>query len=631
MATDNIKIFISYHKDGFVPKRKYLYPIQVGSKIAKKRLPDMLHDDEGDNISELNPMYCELTAQYWAWKNEDADYYGFFHYRRYLSFAKKTFKASKFEDVEIDYLTDATLDEIGIEENAMHDLINQYDVIVSSEVDLKKLNPILYSQYYQYKITPHQYAEDLDTCLDIIKETCPEYYETTKAYWDSPKGYFCNMFIMKKDLFHDYCAWLFPILEEHLKRRDISKYGPDATRVSGFLAERLFGAYYTYLKKTRPELKTTELQRTLFKNTDKMEHLKPAFEKNNIAIALAANETFMPYSAIFMKSIMEFAKPEDNYDFIILTEDAWEHTKDLTKRMFADYPNCSVRFLNPGALFSGYDFYLHGHFGSIETYYRLVLPELLPDYHKVAYLDSDLIANHDVAELYNTDVEGYLLAAVPDVDTAGLYNGYEPKKKQYTDTILQLKDPYKYFQAGVLVMNLDEFRKTYTTKHMLEFATSYKFELQDQDVLNCLCEDHVKFLDLNWNIMVDFNNGYRLKGIMRNAPIPMYNAYMEGRKDPYIIHFAGPQKPWISPEMDMGEYFWKYARQTPFYEWLMSRLGHAAASYEISISSGVSKMKNALPRVVESAKAASARVLPYDSKQREAVKRVYKSIFGKKK
>lgn len=43
-------------------------------------------DNEGDNISGKNPDYCELTAQYWAWKNIDCDYYGFFHYRRYLTF-----------------------------------------------------------------------------------------------------------------------------------------------------------------------------------------------------------------------------------------------------------------------------------------------------------------------------------------------------------------------------------------------------------------------------------------------------------------------------------------------------------------------------------------------------------------
>lgn len=82
----NIKIYVVCHKPSYVPPNPYLYPIQVGTALAKEALEGMLHDNEGDNISKKNKSYCELTAQYWAWKNEEADYYGFFHYRRYFSF-----------------------------------------------------------------------------------------------------------------------------------------------------------------------------------------------------------------------------------------------------------------------------------------------------------------------------------------------------------------------------------------------------------------------------------------------------------------------------------------------------------------------------------------------------------------
>lgn len=73
----DIKIFVACHKPSYVADNVYLYPIQVGAALAKTRL-DMLHDDEGENISGKNKSYCELTAQYWAWKNIEADYYGFF-------------------------------------------------------------------------------------------------------------------------------------------------------------------------------------------------------------------------------------------------------------------------------------------------------------------------------------------------------------------------------------------------------------------------------------------------------------------------------------------------------------------------------------------------------------------------
>ena len=58
-------------------RRIHIYPIQVGAALAGKKLPGIRHDDEGDNISDKNKSYCELTAQYWAWKNEEASLDGY--------------------------------------------------------------------------------------------------------------------------------------------------------------------------------------------------------------------------------------------------------------------------------------------------------------------------------------------------------------------------------------------------------------------------------------------------------------------------------------------------------------------------------------------------------------------------
>ena len=70
----NIKIFVSAHKQATFPEGNSIVPVQVGAANAATRFTNTLHDDEGVNISAENPRYCELTAQYWAWKNEDADY-----------------------------------------------------------------------------------------------------------------------------------------------------------------------------------------------------------------------------------------------------------------------------------------------------------------------------------------------------------------------------------------------------------------------------------------------------------------------------------------------------------------------------------------------------------------------------
>ena len=123
----------------------------------------------------------------------------------------------------------------------------------------------------------------------------------------------------------------------------------------------------------------------------------------------------------------------------------------------------------------------------------------------------------DVAKIYDENIDGYLLAACHDADTAGLYNGYRKDKKEYTDKILKLKEPYQYFQAGVLLLNLEEFRKRYTTKQILDFAVSEKWQLLDQDILNKLCEGAVKYIDMSWNVMVDFA-GIRINQIIALAP-----------------------------------------------------------------------------------------------------------------
>lgn len=576
--TDKIKIYVSCHKECFMPQGELFYPIQVGAAAAGKRFAGILHDDEGDNISHKNPTYCELTAQYWAWKNDDADYYGFFHYRRYMSFSEKKLRANLFEDVEMDYLDGSVYETLGLQKQRMVNLINRYDVIATTAVNLKRLHPSLSSNYYQYASTPYQYKEDLDVMMQIIKEKYPAMYDTAVYYMhQAPAGYFCNMFIMKKEIFQAYSAWLFDILQEHERRRDYRNYDAEGYRVSGYLGERLFGIYYTWLKQGG-KVRCRELQRTLFRYADKKERFKPAFAEHNIAIALAANDYFVPYLAATLASVAAHADDGKNYDILILSGDIQPENRKRLAQVTAGRKNFSIRYLNPAPLLSGYHFYMKGHF-SIETYYRLVLPELLPDYGKVLYLDSDLVVEEDVARLYEEDVEGYLLAAARDADTAGLYNGFEPDKKRYTDKVLRLKRPYDYFQAGVVLFHLEAFRKAYTTEKILRFAAKRKWQLLDQDVLNKLCEGRVKYVDMSWNVMVDYN-GIRISQIIRLAPQWLNRMYIQARKHPKVIHYAGPQKPWIYPEMDFGERFWKYAKETPFYEMMLYRMGCAAGERE---------------------------------------------------
>ena len=159
---DKINILISCHKPSKTMNNKYVKPIQVGTELAKNKIEGCLYDNEGENISQKNKRYCELTAQYWAWKNIDSEYYGFFHYRRYLSFANKKFFKMPFVDVKMDKVTDENLKKFGLTEENIENFVYKYDVIVPKR-------SYCVNNYYHYKTANGHHIRDLDFCLDVIK------------------------------------------------------------------------------------------------------------------------------------------------------------------------------------------------------------------------------------------------------------------------------------------------------------------------------------------------------------------------------------------------------------------------------------------------------------------------------
>ena len=243
----SISVYVVTHKDCFVPENSLLKTIQVGCSINMNHITGMLYDDTGDNISEKNRMYCELTAQYWAWKNDTtSDYIGFFHYRRYLNFSGKELNADCWGNIIYENpLNQTILDELGIEANNMEKIISQYDVIVPKP----RVIPGGKNIYDEYIKAEGQHKRDLDTALRILKEKYPEYTESADDYMNSNIPYEVNMFIMRSELFKEYASWLFNILFEVEKQLDFSAYNQYELRVMGFLSERLFGIWFTHNKK----------------------------------------------------------------------------------------------------------------------------------------------------------------------------------------------------------------------------------------------------------------------------------------------------------------------------------------------------------------------------------------------
>lgn len=243
-----IKIYVVCHKPSFVPDNPLLVPVQAGAALSDTPLPGMIPDDTGDNISDKNPLYCELTPQYWAWKNDVADWYGFFHYRRYLSFqhiytihADGSRKGSPYQCPfkEFDDIRTMNWEKEGLTENRMRNVIRHFDLIT---VLRERIDTSVYHQFTQF----HDKGA-LDAVLRILNRLYPEYVPDAKTYLASHDIYYMNMYIMKKDMFFTYMEWLFHILGTYAEEdAEKSAHTAETPRIMGFLAERLFGIFYTH-------------------------------------------------------------------------------------------------------------------------------------------------------------------------------------------------------------------------------------------------------------------------------------------------------------------------------------------------------------------------------------------------
>ena len=219
----NIKIIVATHKSFEMPKNKELYlPVHVGCE-GKDDL-GYQGDNAGENISRLNPYYCELTGLYWAWKNLDCDYLGLVHYRRY--FTKKT----QF------YKENLNIDEVILNQEEIELLLRKGDIIVP-----KKRNYYIETLYSHYAHTLD--ANHLDLARKVIEKQQPEYLNSFDKVMKQRSGYMFNMFIMKKELADQYFSWLFPILDVMYDQIDVSQMTTFEARLFGRVSELLFNVW----------------------------------------------------------------------------------------------------------------------------------------------------------------------------------------------------------------------------------------------------------------------------------------------------------------------------------------------------------------------------------------------------
>ncbi len=559
-----IKIFVCLHDMFYVPDHALLEPIQVGTAIADKRMEGILHDNTGENISEKNRMYCELTAQYWAWKNRpELDYYGFFHYRRYLSF--NPVQLEHWENITyFDYCDENAVERLMLNEENMRNLIENYDVIYPQE------NPVGGDTVYEHWCR-HLVKKDMDILVQVIMEKYPDFYELTGEILNSKKAVHCNMFIMKREIFYKYNEWLFDILGECEKRIDFSGYSTEKYRTIGHMGERLCAIYSRYLE--RQGYKICYVQRAQFRNNEVSKEIKIKDAPDLVPLVLSCNNRYAKYASVLIESIVRNASSKYKYRIYILHTDITEENMKILEDQLKSSGNFGIDFIHVKRRMAGYQGLFVDRHLSIETYYRFLILEIFPNLSKILYLDCDTVVNEDISTLFFTDLENYSLGAVRDVDIISLYareNTADPEVRNHIDNKLKLKNHTDYFQAGVLLFNLKKIREKHSCEEMFQTALQEQWKFQDQDVLNSLFKNDVYFLPFKWNVLYEcFNRAERVERFTSGS---MNLEYKRAKMAPAIVHYAGTPKPWDEIGADLGNYFWKYAETSPFYESILHEM-----------------------------------------------------------
>ncbi len=304
-------------------------------------------------------------------------------------------------------------------------------------------------------------------------------------------------------------------------------------------------------------------------------------ERPTVHVLAALNRSYVPIFGVMAQSLFEHRDPARSYEVIVLSLDVTDD--DLRAIKVATTPRgdaggtFDVRVAALDAFSAKIEQASPSPGFTREVFFRLLAPQALPDIHRAVYLDSDLVVLDDVAKIYDEDLRGAVIGACVDPGMAGMVGGYDPDELARLRDVVGMDDPYGYFSAGVLVMDLDAMRHELDGDELLAAAADPRMRYNDQDALNRLCQGgRVHYLDMRWNTLFD-SEGVRVRDIVPHAPARIQQAYRAARKNPAIFHYAGPYKPW-NRDVDGSELFWEEARRSPCYESVLGRYATSLVS-----------------------------------------------------
>lgn len=265
--------------------------------------------------------------------------------------------------------------------------------------------------------------------------------------------------------------------------------------------------------------------------------------RKEIPIFFATDDAYIPFLAVTLQSLEQNADKNYNYNIKILNTD--NVSVENKSKILAEYSKdvFDIEFVDVSPYIEKISAKLHTRdYYSKTTYYRLFIPTMYPELDKALYLDCDIAINDSISKLYETELGENYVGAIPDQSVKYLSDEF----KEYVEKRVGVEKYDKYFNAGILVMNLKKLREVGFEDLFIELLSNIKFNVaQDQDYLNVICKGHVVFIDEIWNEM----------------PLPVE---IERPAKPSLIHYNLSFKPWRIDGVLYEEVFWNYARKTSF-------------------------------------------------------------------
>lgn len=291
-------------------------------------------------------------------------------------------------------------------------------------------------------------------------------------------------------------------------------------------------------------------------------------EELEIPVVIAADDNYAQHLGVAINSIIKNKLVEDRLKFYIFDCGISETNRLKLLEVIEKQLAVTLSFI-PIDIKMFSDFVITGTM-SKATYARYMIPSLVKE-DKIIYLDCDLIVRSSLRGLYQEDVKEYYFAGCADFKL---------------DVRLERLGLQKYCNTGVMLINVRRWREDDIQEKLIKYTEKYpgKLLFNNQDVLNIVLQDSIKYLDKRWNALA---SQYAISEFSRLA------------ETAFIIHFASPasEKPWMpGTKSPMKWEYFKYLRHTP---WQPQKLIVSVTSYPARISGTVWMLETFLKQTLQ--------------------------------